>query len=41
MMMIAKRDKYLNFVRELRKLWNIRVTVIPIVTGALRTFPKA
>ena len=30
-------DRYLNFTRELKKLWNMRVTVIPIVTGALRT----
>ena len=30
-----KRDKYLDLARELRKLLNIRVTVIPIWIGAL------
>ena len=29
----AKRNKYLDLARELRKLWNMRVTVLPI--GAL------
>ena len=28
-----KRDKYLDLARELKKLWNIKVTVIPIVIG--------
>ena len=35
-----KSDKYLDLARELRKLLNIRVTVIPIVIGALGTIPK-
>ena len=35
-----KRDKYLDLARELRKQLNIRVTVIPIVVGALGTVPK-
>ena len=35
-----KRDKYLNLARELNKLWNMKMTVIPIVIGALRTIPK-
>ena len=35
-----KRDKYVNLTREVRKLWNIKVTVIPIVSGALGTFTK-
>ena len=35
-----KRDKYLNFVWELKKLWNMRVTVIPIVIGTLGTVPR-
>ena len=26
-----KRDKYLDLVEELRKMWNMKVTVIPIV----------
>ena len=28
----SKRDKFLDLVRELRMLWNMRVPVIPIVT---------
>ena len=35
-----KSDNYLHLARELRKLWNMRVTVIPIVIGALGTVPK-
>ena len=35
-----KRDKNLDFDRELRKLWNITVTVIPIMIDALGTVPK-
>ena len=30
-----KGDKYLDPARELIKLWNMKVTVIPIVIGAL------
>ena len=33
-------NKFL-FDRELKKLWNMRVTVIPIVVGALGTIPKS
>ena len=29
-----KKDKYLDLARELKKLWNIKVTIIPIVIGA-------
>ena len=29
-----KRDKYLDLARELKKLWNMQVTIIPIVIGA-------
>ena len=36
----VKRDKYLDLARKLRKLWNLRVTIIPIVIGALGTIPK-
>ena len=32
-------NKYLELVRELKKLWNMRVTVIPIVIGGLGTVP--
>ena len=35
-----KRDKYLDLAKELKKLWNIKVMVIPIVIGALGTIPK-
>ena len=35
-----KEDKYLDFAKELRKLWNVMVPVIPIAVGALRTVPK-
>ena len=34
------RDKYLDLSRALRKLWNISVTVIPKILGALGTIPK-
>ena len=35
-----KKDKYLDLARELKKLWNMPVTIIPIVIGAIRTVPK-
>ena len=35
-----KRDKYLDLARELKKLWNTQVTIIPIVIGAFRTVTK-
>ena len=35
-----KRDKYLNFARQLKKLWNLKVTIIPILIGALGTVTK-
>ena len=35
-----KMDKYLDLVIELKKLWNMKVHVIPIVVGALGTVPK-
>ena len=34
-----KMDKYLDLARELKKLWNMRVKVIPIIVGALGTVP--
>ena len=34
------RDKYLDFAGELKQLWNMKVTVILIVTGALGTVTK-
>ena len=30
-----KKDKYLDLTRELKKLWSMKVTVIPIVIGSL------
>ena len=30
-----KKDKYLDLARELKKLWNMKVTIVPIVIGAL------
>ena len=35
-----KRDKYLDLARELNKLWNMQVTIIPIVIGAFGTVTK-
>ena len=34
-----RRDKYLDLARELKKLWDMKVAVIPIVIGALGTIP--
>ena len=33
-------DKYLNLVTKRKNLWNTKVTIIPIVDGALRTVAK-
>ena len=35
-----KTDKYLDLARELKKLWNIKMTVILIIFGALVTVSK-
>ena len=35
-----KKDKYLDFAREIIKLWNMKVTIVPIVIGALGTVTK-
>ena len=35
-----KRDKYLDLTRELKKLWNMKVTIITIVIGAFDTVTK-
>ena len=32
-----KKDKYLDLARELKKLWNMKVTIMPIVIGAFGT----
>ena len=38
--MMENGKKNLDFPRELKKLWNMKVTVIPIVIGALGTVTK-
>ena len=35
-----KRAKYLDLARELKKLWHMQVTIIPIVIGAFGTVTK-
>ena len=35
-----KKDKYLDLARELKKLWNMKVTIIPIEIGAFGTVTK-
>ena len=35
-----KKDKYLELARELEKLWNMKVTVVPIIISALGTVIK-
>ena len=35
-----KKDKYLDLAREMKKLWNMKVTIVPIVIGALGTITK-
>ena len=35
-----KKDKYLDLARELKKLWNMQVTIILIVIGAFGTVTK-
>ena len=35
-----KKDKYLDLARELKNLWNMQMTIIPIVIGAFGTVTK-
>ena len=35
-----KKDTYLDLARELKKLWNMKVTIIPIVIDAFGTVTK-
>ena len=35
-----KSDKYLDLAMELKKLWNMQVTIIQIVSGAFGTVTK-
>ena len=37
---IEKKDKYLDLARELKKLWNMKVTLKPFVIGAFGTVTK-
>ena len=32
-----KKDKYLNLARELKKLWDMKMSIVPIVIGAFGT----
>ena len=35
-----KKDKYFDLATELKKLWNMKVTIVPIVIGAFGTITK-
>ena len=35
-----ERDKYFDLAKEMKKLWNMKVTIIPVVIGALGTVTK-
>ena len=35
-----KKDKYLDLANELKRRWNMKVTIIPIVIGAFGTDTK-
>ena len=35
-----KKDKCLDLIRELKKLWNTKMTFIPMIIGALCTVIK-
>ena len=35
-----KKDKYFDFAKELKKLWNMKVTIVLIVVGAFGTITK-
>ncbi len=37
---MKRRIKYLDLARELKKLWNMQVTIIPIIIGAFGTVTK-
>ena len=36
----AKKDKNIDLARELKKLWNMKLTIVPIVIGAFGTISK-
>ncbi len=35
-----KKDKFLNLARKLKKLWNMKVKIIPFVIGSFGTVTK-
>ena len=35
-----KKDRYLDLARELKKLWSMKVTIVPIVIGAFGSITK-
>ena len=35
-----KKDKYLDLAKELKKLWNMKATIVPIVIGAFGSITK-
>ena len=35
-----KKDKYLDLAREIKKLWNMKVRIVPIMIGAFGTITK-
>ena len=35
-----KKDKYLDLARELKNLWNMKVTIVPVMIRALGTITK-
>ena len=35
-----KIEKYQDLGRELQKIWNVKVKIIPLVLGSLGTIPK-
>ena len=36
----CEKDKYLDLAKEFKKLWNMKVTIVPIVIGAFGTVTK-
>ena len=40
MIICKKKDKYLDLARDLKKLWNMQMTIIAIVIGAFGTVTK-
>ena len=38
---MEKTQKYQDMARELRKIWQVKVKVVPVVVGELETIPKA